>query len=103
MAQRELARCPLNRVPHGWCGDKVKGENPSSTLSSGNLIIRPVDYLFSGAEKLEGLSPFTVLTISGFTSRALSELLLFENDNVLDSLAFDVLPGLSSSHGFAIG
>ena len=68
----------------------------------------------------EGLSPSHHLTIDGFTSaglltleagctergastsRALSELLLFENDNVLDGLALDVLPGLSGSHGFAI-
>ena len=74
-----------------------------------------------GERSWEGLSPFTVLTIGGFTSaglltleagctergastsRALSELLLFENDNVLDGLALDVLPGLSGSHGFAIG
>ena len=33
----------------------------------------------------------------------LIRLLLFENDNVLDGLALDVLPGLSGSHGFAIG
>ena len=33
----------------------------------------------------------------------ISELLLFENDNVLDGLALDVLAGLSGSHDFAIG
>ena len=78
-------------------------------------------FIFWGRGVGKASHPVTVLTIGGFTSaglltleagctergastsRALSELLLFENDNVLDGLALDVLPGLSGSHGFAIG